>query len=101
LYNKGDQPIQRIGDRVLIVSSSITYVADKLEAKGYVVRIRNIEDKRVTNASITEEGHVLMNDIFLEHAATFESTFTVSSNEELATMQQDLKKVSALPINKS
>lgn len=24
LYNKGDQPIQRIGDRVLIASSSIT-----------------------------------------------------------------------------
>ena len=101
LYNKGDQPIQRIGDRVLIASSSITYVVDKLEAKGYVVRIRNIQDKRVTNASITEEGHALMNDIFPEHAATLESTFSVLSNEELATLKKELKKLSAQPINKS
>ena len=101
LYNKGDQPIQRIGDRVLIASSSITYVVDKLEAKGYVVRIRNVQDKRVTNASITDEGQALMNDIFPEHAATLQSTFSILSNEELTILQQALKKLSAQPINKS
>ena len=42
-----------------------------------------------------------MNDIFPEHAATLESTFSVLSNEELATLQQALKKLSAQPINKS
>src|SRR5699024_8122095 len=101
LYNKGDQPIQRIGDRVLIASSSITYVVDKLEAKGYVVRIRNIQDKRVTKASITEEPHALINEICPEQEATLESTFSVLSNEELATLQQALQKLSAPPINKS
>jgi MarR family 2-MHQ and catechol resistance regulon transcriptional repressor len=30
LYNKGDQPIQKIGEKVLLASSSITYVVDKL-----------------------------------------------------------------------
>lgn len=33
VYNKGDQPIQKIGEKVLIASSSITYVVDKLEKK--------------------------------------------------------------------
>ncbi len=33
LYSKGDQPIQKIGDKILLASSSITYVVDKLEKK--------------------------------------------------------------------
>ncbi len=33
LYSKGDQAVQKIGAKVLIASSSITYVVDKLEKK--------------------------------------------------------------------
>lgn len=33
LYHKGNQPIQMIGKKVLIASSSITYVIDKLEKR--------------------------------------------------------------------
>ena len=36
LYNKGPQPIQRIRDRVLIASSSISYVVSQLEDKGWI-----------------------------------------------------------------
>lgn len=33
LYHKGDQPLQQIGDKILLASGSITYVVDKLEQK--------------------------------------------------------------------
>lgn len=33
LYSKGEQPVQKIGEKVLIASSSITYVVDKLEKR--------------------------------------------------------------------
>lgn len=33
LFHKGEQPIQKIGDKILITSGSITYVVDKLEKK--------------------------------------------------------------------
>lgn len=95
LYNKGDQPIQRIGQRVLIASSSITYVVDKLEEKGFVIRIRNERDKRVINASLTDQGRAMMDDIFPEHATTLTSTFSVLTDEEMAMLQQALKKISA------
>jgi len=95
LYNKGDQPIQRIRQRVLIASSSITYVVDKLEEKGLVNRIRNEQDKRVTNASLTEHGYTMMNDIFPKHADTIASTFSVLTDEEMTVLQQALKKISA------
>lgn len=38
LYSKGPQPIQRIRERVLIASSSISYVVTQLEEKGYLNR---------------------------------------------------------------
>lgn len=98
LYNKGDQPIQRIGHRVLIASSSITYVVDKLEEKGCVIRQRNEKDKRVTNASLTEKGRLMMDEIFPAHASTLESTFSVLTDEEITVLQQALKKLSAQPI---
>ena len=98
LYNKCDQPIQRIGNRVLIASSSITYVVDKLEEKGCVVRQRNEKDKRVTNASLTDKGRSMMDEIFPDHASTLESTFSVLTDEEITVLQTTLKKLSAQPI---
>lgn len=98
LYNKGDQPIQRISNRVLIASSSITYVVDKLEEKGCVVRQRNEKDKRVTNASLTDKGRSMIDEIFPDHASTLESTFSVLTDEEITVLQTALKKLSAQPI---
>src|SRR5690625_2497396 len=56
IYNKGDQPIQKIGEKVLIASSSITYVVDKLEKKNLIRRKPCLKDRRVTYATITTEG---------------------------------------------
>jgi MarR family 2-MHQ and catechol resistance regulon transcriptional repressor len=97
LYSKGEQPIQKIGKRVLIASSSITYVVDKLVEKGCVERRRDEQDKRVTKAVLTKQGHEMMERIFPEHAATINSTFAVLTDEELAILQQALKKLSAQP----
>ena len=100
LYNKGDQPIQRIRERVLIASSSISYVVDKLEEKGCVTRIRNQQDKRIINASLTQQGRHIMDDIFPNHAETIQSTFSILTDEELQTLQNTLKKLSAPTNNK-
>lgn len=100
LYNKGDQPIQRIRERVLIASSSISYVVDKLEEKGCVTRIRNQQDKRIINASLTEHGRHIMDEIFPKHAETIQSTFSILTDEELVTLQSVLKKISAPTIDK-
>src|SRR5690625_1727137 len=48
LYHKGAQPIQVIGKKVLLASSSITYVIDQLEKKGFLKRQACPKDRRVT-----------------------------------------------------
>src|SRR5690554_663911 len=47
IYNKGEQPIQKIGEKVLIASSSITYVVDKLEKKDLLKRVPCPTDRRI------------------------------------------------------
>ncbi|RPF57083.1 MarR family 2-MHQ and catechol resistance regulon transcriptional repressor [Aquisalibacillus elongatus] len=67
LYHRGRQPLQKIGERILLTSGSITYVINNLEKKGYIKRVRAEHDRRVTYAEITGEGRDLLNEIFPEH----------------------------------
>src|SRR5699024_6516398 len=64
LYNKGSQPIQKIGKKVLLASSSMTYVIDKLEQKKLIERKSCARDRRVTYAHITAQGTKVMEQIF-------------------------------------
>jgi len=93
LYHKGDQPIQVIGKKILIASSSITYVVDKLEEKNYVTRRACPTDRRVTYAGITENGKELMDKIFPEHVEKIEEIFDKLSDQEVSTLIDYLKKV--------
>ena len=93
LYHKGKQPIQIIGKKVLIASSSITYVVDKLEKKELVKRVSCPTDRRVTFVSLTDKGTNLMKFIFPQHAKTIAQIFEVLSEEELETLTQLLKRV--------
>lgn len=77
LYHKGEQPIQKIGEKILITSGSITYVVDKLEKKGFAERIACPTDRRVTFASITESGKQFMDEIFPQHEKKVEDIFAV------------------------
>ncbi|HHC6129784.1 TPA: MarR family winged helix-turn-helix transcriptional regulator [Staphylococcus aureus] len=95
LYNKGPQPIQRIRDRVLIASSSISYVVSQLEDKGWITREMDKDDKRVYMACLTEKGQSQMADIFPKHAETLTKAFDVLTKDELTILQQAFKKLSA------
>src|SRR5690606_27166142 len=64
LYHKGRQPIQKIGQKILLSSGSMTYVVDKLEKKGLLERVFCTEDKRITYMSITAAGKALIEEIF-------------------------------------
>ncbi|KGR87807.1 MarR family transcriptional regulator [Ureibacillus massiliensis 4400831 = CIP 108448 = CCUG 49529] len=93
LYHKGDQPIQVIGKKILIASSSITYVVDKLEEKGFVVRRACPSDRRVTYAAITDEGKRIMDQIFPRHIEVIEEIFNVITDDEVNILIDLLKKV--------
>lgn len=93
LYSLGEQPIQIIGNKVLLASSSITYVIDQLEKKGMVERIQSEEDRRVTLVSLTEKGEDLMEDVFPQHSDIIDRLFKDLSDKELSEFGESLKTV--------
>ncbi|WEG11286.1 MarR family transcriptional regulator [Pullulanibacillus sp. KACC 23026] len=93
LYNKGDQPIQKIGEKVLLASSSITYVVDKLEKKKLIRRKPCPDDRRVTFAVITEEGQELMSTIFPKHKEAIQAIFGGLNAEEKVQIIDQLKRL--------
>ncbi|WP_404451786.1 MarR family transcriptional regulator [Virgibacillus necropolis] len=93
LFNKGEQPIQKIRHKVLLASSSITYVVDKLEERKYIERKACPTDRRVTFAALTPKGKELMDEIFPQHReALNEILGGLDSDEKKATIEQ-LKKL--------
>ena len=55
-----------VKNKILIASSSTTYVIDQLVKKGYVKRELCQADKRVTYAEITEEGKTATRKVVIE-----------------------------------
>lgn len=94
LYHKGRQPIQQISEKILIASSSTTYVIDQLGKKGLVNRALCQKDKRVTYAELTEKGTTLMATVFPKHAEKIMELFSVLTESEQETLLEALKKIS-------
>mgnify|MGYP001205242624 FL=1 len=93
LYHKGEQPIQLIGKKVLLASSSITYVVDKLEEKGYLERAACPNDRRVIYGRLTEKGQTLMREIFPQHKKAMATIFSSLTKNEKEQAIELLKKM--------
>ncbi|MFJ8262778.1 MarR family winged helix-turn-helix transcriptional regulator [Rummeliibacillus sp. NPDC094406] len=93
LYHKGEQPIQTVGKKILIASSSITYVIDKLEKKQLVLRRDCPNDRRVIYATLTTKGNELMDQIFPLHQEKVAGIFGCLEENELDKIIELMKKI--------
>lgn len=69
LYHRGPLLLGDLQRKILVSSGGITYVVDRLQAKGLVERRPCSEDRRASYAALTGKGEALMGRIFPEHAA--------------------------------
>lgn len=92
LHHKGPMPLCAIGEKLLVTSGNVTYVADQLEKAGYLRRERSATDRRVVRALLTVRGAALMARIFPDHAAAIARAVTALDPGEQATLARLLKK---------
>jgi DNA-binding MarR family transcriptional regulator len=59
LYEHGPLPPSQIAKHIMVKSSTVTGIIDRLEQKGLVCRLRDSSDRRVINIQITERGKEL------------------------------------------
>lgn len=55
---RGELPLSKIGERLMVHPTSVTSAIDRLEAQGFVLRVPDEDDRRRTLARLTPEGRV-------------------------------------------
>jgi len=94
LLHKGPLPINEIGKKVLLTSSSITVAVDRLESKGLVERRSHGTDRRARIVHLTKDGRELITRVYADHASDMEQLAAASLNRaERETLIRLLKKI--------
>lgn len=93
LYHKGDQPVQKVAEKILVTSGTITYVINKLEKKEFVVRRKCNKDKRVYYVSLTEKGKDYISHIFPKHKDFIDNLFKDLDEESKTKLLENLIKL--------
>lgn len=93
LYHKGAIPIQKIAERILMSSGTMTFNIDKLEKKQWLRRVPCAKDRRVIYAELTDLGKQHFEDMFAQHAAYIDSIMQALSADEKRQATELLKKL--------
>jgi len=91
LYHKGPMALCSIGEKLLVTSGNITYVADQLEKAGLLKRQRSREDRRVIVARVTARGEALLDRHFPAHAECLRQAARLLGPRDRAELARLLK----------
>ena len=72
LFHKGPLLLGEIQKKILVTSGGITYLVNRLEARGLVERRACPTDRRARYAALTPDGESVIRDIFPSHAESIE-----------------------------
>ena len=92
LFQKGEQTTQKIGEKILVTSGSITYILNKLEKMGLICRNKSETDKRITHIKLTDEGRNAIFEILPLQIEKINEIFSNFSKEDLVSLNHLLKK---------
>jgi DNA-binding MarR family transcriptional regulator len=59
----GGLPCNQIGERMLTREPDVTRLLDRLETRGLIIRTRQVDDRRVVLAKITEQGRAILKQL--------------------------------------
>lgn len=93
LHHIGPLPLNMIGTKILLSSSNLVPVIDKLEKGELVVRKLNTQDRRSTIVHITQKGAETIKPIFKNHLQDLGSCFSVLNDAELKRLGFLCKKL--------
>lgn len=93
LHHKGPLLLGEIQRKVLVTSGGITYLVDRLVAKGLVKREPSPDDRRARYAVLTPAGARLIGRIFPPHAQFLTEVMSTLTPEEQTVATTLLRKL--------
>ena len=82
LHHKGPMLLGEVQKKILVTSGGVTYLVDRLAAKGLVERQRCDRDRRAYYAALTPAGEELIREIFPRHAEAIRQAMEGLTEEE-------------------
>lgn len=102
LYHRGPMLLGEVQKRILVSSGGITFLVDRLAAKGLVERRSCETDRRARYAALTPKGTELVGQIFPQHAAVVKAAMegiSADEQEKVADLLRDLgRRAASLPL---
>jgi MarR family 2-MHQ and catechol resistance regulon transcriptional repressor len=92
LYHRGPMLLGEVQRRILVSSGGITFLVDRLTAKGLVERRQCPGDRRARYAALTVKGERFVADEFRTHAQAIAQAISVLNDEELAVVSALLRQ---------
>jgi MarR family transcriptional regulator, 2-MHQ and catechol-resistance regulon repressor len=93
LYHKGPLLLGEVQRKILVSSGGITYLVDRLAARGLAERRPCAEDRRAVYAALTPAGEALLRRIFPGHAAAIRAAVSGLTEAEQRTAAGLLRKL--------
>jgi MarR family 2-MHQ and catechol resistance regulon transcriptional repressor len=91
LYHKGPLLLGELQRRILVSSGGVTYLIDRLAAKGLVERKDCDSDRRARYAALTDAGEELIARIFPGHQQAIEAATALLTPQEQDALASDLR----------
>ena len=82
LHHKGPMLLGEVQKKILVTSGGVTYLVDRLAAKGLVERQRCDRDRRAYYAALTPAGEEMIREIFPRHAEAIRRAMAGLTEEE-------------------
>ncbi|OAP48849.1 MarR family winged helix-turn-helix transcriptional regulator [Sinorhizobium saheli] len=95
LWEKDDQTVGSLGEKLFLESSTLTPMLKRLEAMGYVARVRDKVDERQVRVRLTETGRALKEKargvpLGIADATGMEPAEIVRLKQEIAALRASL-----------
>ncbi|WP_298703709.1 MarR family winged helix-turn-helix transcriptional regulator [uncultured Veillonella sp.] len=91
LYSKGNLTVGEVRRAILSSIGTISVIINNLVKMGYIERLADATDKRVSILQLTEAGHAVISNIVPENNAMIQNSFEVLTHEEKMQLVNLLK----------
>ncbi len=95
LGNTPGMSFKELGERTLITKGTLTGVIDRLQEKGFVDRITQLEDRRSTLVKLTKEGEAEFKRVFAPQIAFGKQSFANYDEQDFEALDKELTKLHA------
>lgn len=93
VQRKGRIKTTEIAGHLELTAGAATAIADKLEKLGFIIRERDLKDRRVVFISLSAEGKQFIADKRNSHIALFSEVLKDLTDEETASLVRMLTKI--------